>query len=67
MAGLDHHAHALGLDRVLNGVGDLPGEPLAWICKHQAKTSTNRGILLRPITLPLGTSATCTLPKKGSM
>src|ERR1700722_4617154 len=26
--GLDHHAHSLGINRILNGIGDLPCKPL---------------------------------------
>jgi hypothetical protein len=43
---LDHYAYTLGINRILNGIGYLPGEPLLY--------STSRGILLRPMTLLLG-------------
>jgi len=49
----DDDAHTLGVDRLLNGVGNLPVSR-SCTCKRRAKNLYQRAILLRPITFPLG-------------
>ena len=53
MARLNDHAHTLRLDRLLNGLGNLRGQALLNL-QAAEKISIRRGILLSPITLPLG-------------
>ena len=53
VARFNHHTHTLWRDGLLNRVGNLLRQPFLHL-QAARKTSMRRGILLRPITLPLG-------------
>jgi len=53
VARLDDHSHALRRNGRLNGVGNLPGQPLLHL-KAAREHLHKAGILLSPMTLPLG-------------